>query len=71
MKVYFHIGLAVAVSCLLGVSYGASPVFFQQFSDDSWKSSFKQSTDSKYNGQLVAEIPEGLKEPALKASALI
>jgi len=58
--------LAVIAASILGHSSAASPIFFQQFSGSAWKSIFKQSTDSKYSGELVAEVPEGLTEPALK-----
>jgi hypothetical protein len=58
--------IAVIAASILGHSFAASPIFFQQFSGSDWKSSFKQSTDSKYTGELVAEVPEGLTEPALK-----
>ncbi len=66
MKVRTRFVLAVIAASLLGQSFAASPIFFQQFGDSSWRSSFKQSTDSKYSGELVAEVPEGLTEPALK-----
>jgi calnexin len=68
MKVRTRFVLAVIAASLLGQSFAASPIFFQQFGDSSWKSSFKQSTDSKYSGELVAEVPEGLTEPALKVT---
>ena len=58
--------LAVIAASLVGQSLAASPAFFQSFSGNDWKSSFKQSTDSNYSGELVAEVPEGLTEPALK-----
>lgn len=57
---------AVLTALLLGKSFGASPLFFQQFGDSSWSSTFKQSSDPKYSGVLKAEVPEGLEEPALK-----
>ena len=60
---------ALLAALLIGQSFGASPIFFQQFGDNSWTSNFKQSSDSKYSGILKAEVPEGLEEPALKVSA--
>lgn len=59
---------AVIAVLLVGQTFGASPVFFQQFGDKSWASKFKQSSDPKYSGVLEAEIPEGLQEPALKVT---
>ena len=63
--------LSLVAALSLGLTFGASPIFFQQFGDKSWESIFKQSTDSKYSGVLQAEIPEGLEEPALKVTTLI
>jgi hypothetical protein len=71
MRGLTKIVLTVIAASLLGQSFAASPIFFQQFSGSAWKSSFKQSTDSKYTGELVAEVPEGLTEPALKVSQSI
>lgn len=54
------------IAAFVGQSFGASPIFFQQFKDSTWSSTFKQSSDPKYSGVLEAAIPEGLSEPALK-----
>ena len=57
---------AVILLALLGSSFSA-PQFFQDFSGADWQSSFVKSTDEKYNGELVTEIPESWTQPGLKA----
>ena len=64
-------GASKALAALFLVSIVGSsfslPLFHQDFSGSGWKSQFLKSTDSRYNGDLVAETPEGWTQPGLKA----
>lgn len=60
--------VALIAASLLGATLAASPLFFEDFAGEAWKKSFVKSTVEKYSGELVAEVPEGLEDAALKVS---
>lgn len=45
----------------------AKSEFFETF-NSGWNSRWTHSDESKYNGRFTVETPEGLDQPALKAS---
>lgn len=58
--------VCLIIASLLGVGFAASPLFFEDFNGQSWKTNFVQSTDEKYSGVLVSEVPEGLEDAGVK-----
>lgn len=59
---------ALIAASLLAATLAASPLFFEDFAGESWRKSFIKSTVEKYSGELIAEVPEGLEDAALKVT---
>ena len=57
----------VLLMAILAAAASAQSVFFEDFTTG-WNSRWTHSDESKYNGRFTVETPEGLDQPALKAS---